>query len=174
MTISEFWANVQKGDGCWLWTGAINGPGYGSLRLDGQPKSVFAHRLAWQLANGAMPNGLVLHKCDNPRCVNPDHLFIGTYTDNQRDCVRKGRHFETRKTHCKRGHEFKPENTYYSGRQRVCRLCDNARRRRGPRIITHCKYGHELTEENTERYLSGGYVKRRCLPCDALFGRGKR
>ncbi|KKN64480.1 hypothetical protein LCGC14_0490930 [marine sediment metagenome] len=76
---------------CIEWEGATQGDGYGARRIDGVLHSV--HRLAWQEANGPIPSGLqVLHHCDNPPCHNPDHLFLGTQSDNMRDCLAKGRH----------------------------------------------------------------------------------
>lgn len=77
-------------ENCIEWTGAKSGDGYGTVSVDGKQKA--AHRVAWENANGPIPSGLwVLHKCDNPLCVNPDHLFIGTAKDNTQDCIRKGR-----------------------------------------------------------------------------------
>lgn len=75
---------------CHLWTGHTAGNGYGSIRTEDGPR--YAHRVAWELANGPIPDGLyVLHRCDTPRCVNPAHLFLGTAKDNSDDCWRKGR-----------------------------------------------------------------------------------
>ncbi len=88
--IDRFWASVLKNDSCWLWIGLTNSWGYGRLQWDG--KETGAHRISWILHNGIIPVGLsVLHKCDNPPCVNPDHLFLGTHKDNMEDCVSKGR-----------------------------------------------------------------------------------
>lgn len=89
----RFWRKVRKTEGCWLWTGAITGFGYGVLGRGGEGAgNVLAHRLSWELHNGAVPPNLfVLHRCDNPLCVRPDHLFLGTKQDNALDCVRKGR-----------------------------------------------------------------------------------
>ena len=87
---ARFWMSVTKDEsGCWLWTVAANG-GYGHLKRAG--KRLLAHRVSWEIHNGAIPDGLwVLHRCDNPPCVNPAHLFLGTPGDNVLDCVSKGR-----------------------------------------------------------------------------------
>lgn len=81
-----FWSQVEKTDGCWTWLGRKYPSGYGRFRAK------YAHRLAYELARGPIPDGLcVCHTCDNPPCVNPDHLWLGTHQDNMRDRNIKGR-----------------------------------------------------------------------------------
>lgn len=86
----RFWSKVQKApDGCWVWTGAKT-YGYGVLGIDSRNRR--AHRVSFELANGPIPAGLfVCHRCDNPPCVRPDHLFLGTNRDNSQDKIAKGR-----------------------------------------------------------------------------------
>ncbi|MCA1589173.1 MAG: HNH endonuclease [Acidobacteria bacterium] len=97
-TISDrFWSKVNKTDGCWLWLRNTDAGGYGVFKS--VIKSVKAHRFAYELAKGAFdPSWLVLHKCDNPPCVNPDHLFLGTHADNTRDKIAKNRHHHSEGT----------------------------------------------------------------------------
>lgn len=87
-----------------------------------------AHKAAWIEIHGPVPDGMVVcHTCDNPPCVNVEHLFLGTIADNNRDMSRKGRNHNTVKTHCPRGHEYTESNTRtYDGR-RFCRTCDRER-----------------------------------------------
>jgi hypothetical protein len=88
----RFWKKVAKGDGCWNWIGRRNALGYGFLKALNGRRQVRAHRISWELHFGPIPDGLaVLHRCDNPPCVRPDHLFLGTQTDNMRDMWTKGR-----------------------------------------------------------------------------------
>jgi hypothetical protein len=88
--------------GCWLWLGATDGEGYGYLkrRKNGKQYGIKAHRHIWEFFNGKIPIGMnALHRCDIPLCVNPNHIFLGTQTDNVRDMESKGRavHFSGEK-----------------------------------------------------------------------------
>lgn len=91
-TPSKFWSRVSRGlpDECWNWLGAKSRGGYGNVRF--QNKFYRAHRLAYELENGPFGDGLlVCHRCDNPLCCNPNHLFLGTPKDNVLDAVGKRR-----------------------------------------------------------------------------------
>lgn len=90
----RFWEKVDKTKECWEWISALSTEGYGSFSATsiGLSRSAQAHRVSWILANGALPKELyVLHRCDNRRCVNPAHLFLGSHSDNMVDKVSKNR-----------------------------------------------------------------------------------
>ena len=89
--IDNFWDKVSKEDpkSCWEWNGAMSS-GYGSFHYNGKTES--AHRVSYRINIGEIPDGLfVCHHCDNPKCVNPNHFFLGTNGDNMRDAIKKGR-----------------------------------------------------------------------------------
>lgn len=87
--LKRFWDNVEKSKGCWKWTGSLRRE-YG--RIFANYKTISVHRFSYELHCGKIPkNKSVLHTCDNPPCVNPKHLFLGTHKDNMRDMIVKGR-----------------------------------------------------------------------------------
>lgn len=158
----RFWAKVDKTEGCWNWVAAIDAAGYGRFMW---PGGQLAHRFAYELLIGPIPEGLDLdHQCHNAdktcaggngclhrRCVNPAHLEPATRsTNNQRGHTGEV-HVGTKRTHCRRGHEFTPENTYTYPRplkghntlRRQCRICQREReaksyrRRRDGRSFGH-------------------------------------
>lgn len=120
----RFWSKVEKSDsGCWIWSAYRDPKGYGTFGFKGKVQK--AHRVAYQLAIGPIPEGAhVLHSCDTPPCVNPAHLRAGTRSDNMRDKVLRGRDYNVKKSQCIHGHPFDETNTYVTpdGR-RNCRTC---------------------------------------------------
>lgn len=125
--------------GCWIWKGSIDKKGYGCMNAFG--KKQFVHRVSYSYYIGEIPKGmLVCHSCDIPTCVNPNHLFIGDYAANNRDCRNKGRANsenarltyqnkcrENPKKYCINGHEYTFENSYLDKNgTRYCRKCNNS------------------------------------------------
>jgi hypothetical protein len=128
---------------CWQWIGTTKSYKYGGFRLNGL--FIGAHRASWILFHGAIPKGegwhgtCVCHKCDNPLCVNPRHLFLGSNRDNALDMVRKGRNRFDRfasgshsraKTHCPKGHAYSGENLKIKDNKRWCNTCLRERARK--------------------------------------------
>ncbi len=91
---TRFWSHVTivESENCWIWAASTSKGGYGQVKIRERRSNMRAHRVAWELTNGPIPDGLcILHRCDVPRCVNPGHLFVGTIGDNNRDMATKGR-----------------------------------------------------------------------------------
>lgn len=124
--VDRFWSQVDKTADCWVWKGTATRDGYGQQMINAMGRPVTAHRMSYSIHVGPIPKGMcVMHACDNPPCVNPAHLKLGTHLDNMRDMVAKGRKTkpEPRLTHCKRGHLLPP-----AGERRQGAWCDHCDR----------------------------------------------
>jgi hypothetical protein len=115
--------DVSVPNGCWYWIGSLTNRGYGHFRLNGH--FFGAHRVSYELVHGPIPAGMEIdHLCKMPLCVNPAHLEAVTGVENNRRSESPTA-INGRKTHCIRGHEFTPENTYREPRGRHCRKCQS-------------------------------------------------
>lgn len=134
----RFWSRVQKAEsGCWEWQGTKFNTGYGQFCVAGLTRS--AHRVCFELTKGLIPEGLLVrHTCDNPGCVNPAHLLLGTIKDNTWDMINRGRSAlrsptagVRHKTHCKQGHALSDDNLLTVKGKTIftCRICVRERQR---------------------------------------------
>lgn len=130
MTEKDYDRVMKNIDTNWMWIGSKTPNGYGKLSINN--KTVGAHRIVWEMFRGPIPKGMfVCHHCDTPGCVNPYHMFLGTHTDNMKDCASKGRNGDQKKTHCPKGHPYSGTNLRMRRGFRECMICvrevDNAR-----------------------------------------------
>lgn len=184
-SIERFWTKVDRSGGpddCWPWIGGRNAAGYGQFyahRQDAQPGDrqhrFPAHR--WllgylrgrELEGGAHGIEEACHRCDNPPCVNPAHLYVGTRRSNKAEELERGRNHYRALTHCPQGHPYDEDNTYTrSSGSRQCRACraEQAKAAKGRQAAarTHCKHGHPLAGDNLLLCKNG---TRKCRTCDA-------
>lgn len=177
--LQRFWARVDKNGDCWLWTGQKQLAGYGVVKWDGKGRR--AHHIAWELERGPRPSlDLELdHLCRVRACVNPAHLEWVTHEENTRraEMARGKANGNGRKTHCKHGHEFTPENTRIgANNKRYCRAChraDSTRRwqegKRSPASQGLNRTRGETCSGSGQRTKRGGLDERdRCPVCDRL------
>lgn len=120
--IKEFYKNVEKTSTCWIWKGSKTSTGYGDFRYKNQRMK--AHRFSFLISNGHMAKNYVCHKCNNPLCVNPSHLYDGTPKDNVRDMLLAKHQNNQSKMYCKRGHRLTEDNVYiHKTGSRRCKEC---------------------------------------------------
>ena len=167
----HFWSKVmvREPHECWPWVAALDKDGYG--RFKAGDKMVAAHNFAYQTTGRTIQHELD-HKCRSRSCVNPAHMEDVTHHEN----ILRGRSAGayTDETHCRQGHEFSEENTYFGrGDRRLCKTCEPPIERRtyAPRakVRTHCRNGHEYSEDNIVYTSTGG---RRCATCLRTRERG--
>lgn len=152
--LERFWNQtlVTPFNTCYEFIGHIGERGYGLIRFGG--KTRLAHRVSYGIHKGPIPSGMVImHTCDNPRCVRPEHLVAGTQSDNMKDMTKKRRH----------PYLLTLKGTKQS-RERVARWNVGMLNR----AKTHCKWGHEYTPENTYLHVTEKKKSRHCRTCSKL------
>jgi HNH endonuclease len=138
----------EPNSGCWLWTATLCKAGYGDFHVPAMRESL-AHRFAYKMLVGPIPKGLTVdHKCNVKICVNPDHLRLMTRGQNTS-------RYYAEMTHCRTGHEYTEENTWFSKEgHRQCRIC--SRRRDKERVVQHNAYSREYQRKKRARLKNGG------------------
>lgn len=134
MTEEErFFSYVNYSDHCWEWQAGLGSSGYGCFNIKlsvNKWKAIPAHRYSYEYFVGPLGDNFCCHHCDNPLCVNPEHLRQGTNQDNVNDKMKRGRHYCWAKTHCPQGHEY---DVLLKGKHRRCSKCLNKQQRESKR-----------------------------------------
>jgi hypothetical protein len=180
-TLRAFLTKIERRGGgekgCWTWLAYKNPDGYGKFRFGPQGSTPWrAHRLSYVLATGDLAEGKHLHhKCENPACVNPNHLEALTPREHIVENTPKSPSAKcAAKTHCQNGHEFNEESARFTKNgKRVCRICNSAwakaklakYRETHPRLKSHCVNGHPLSGDNLYEYATKTGVGRGCREC---------
>lgn len=175
--IARFWSLTTKGGGCWEWQGTrVKGRAFYSF----DNRTRIAARVAWAITHGSEPTLFVCHTCDNPGCVNPAHLWLGTTRENMLDASRKGRFVNQQKTHCPRGHELTPENMRKIGSTRgSCKECNRTVHKpawRRKRAMEEGRRPHDPALCEITASTTRGISELRCPTCgrEVKYRVGKR
>ena len=151
----RFFQKVDKTESCWLWKGALNSRGYGSFSFEG--KIISSHRYSYETYVGKIPEGMhVCHSCDVRNCVNPEHLWAGTHSDNMKDMVSKDRQGYSMRTqtHCKKGHDFSVYGfkTFTRKNGKVEKYCKECKRvSDSKRVGKNLEYMREYNKKNRDK-----------------------
>lgn len=159
-----YWAKVvQSPDGCWGWAGCLNGGGYGTVSYAG--RTTGAHRFSYELHHGPIPDGMfVLHRCDNPPCTRPEHLFLGTAADNARDCAAKGRQNGAAKAHHGEDHGRAKLTLAQAREIRVRRAGLAGRRLRAPNRVADLAAEYGVTQGLISQVVAGRIWREEVMP----------
>lgn len=156
--VPRFWAKVMKGPRCWLWSASRSRAGYGKFGAGGRFGLTSAHRFSWELHHGPIPPGMcICHRCDNPPCVRPDHLFLGTLADNNADMKAKGRGARGKRN----GSQTCPERLVRGSRQPTAKLTEGA--------VEAMRLAHARGER--QKVLADRFHVSRAAICNALQGK---